>query len=144
MGALNKFRDGSRSLLIATDVAARGLDVLSVDLVLNYDLPHDSKTNIHRVGRTARAGRSGVAMSLVTQYDIEIWLRIETALGEKLDEHKAVEDEVDMLAESVANAQRVAVREMKDLHDRRGNQGATLRYKRNGKRSRDEMDQDDG
>jgi len=144
LGALNKFRDRSRDLLIATDVAARGLDIPSVDLILNYDLPHDSKTYIHRVGRTARAGRSGLAMSLVTQYDVEVWLRIETALGRKLDEHKAVENEVAMFAESVSDAQRVAIREMKDLHDKRGNPGATLRYKRNGKRSRDEMDKDEG
>ncbi|KAL9126549.1 MAG: hypothetical protein Q9217_004410 [Psora testacea] len=144
LGALNKFRVRSRSLLIATDVAARGLDIPSVDFVLNYDLPHDSETYIHRVGRTARAGRSGCAISFVTQYDIEIWLRIEKALGKKLDEHKVVEEEAMVLADRVREAQRVAVVEMKDLHDKRGNPGATLRHKRNGKRSRDAMDQDEG
>ena len=144
LGALNKFRTGSRNLLIATDVAARGLDIPSVDLILNYDLPHDSKTYIHRVGRTARAGRSGLAISLVTQYDVEIWLRIETALGKKLDELKVTEDEVAIFAERAGVAQRVAVREMKDLHDKRGNPGANLRYKRNGKRSKDDMDRDEG
>lgn len=144
LGALNKFRAGFRNILIATDVAARGLDILSVDLILNYDLPHDSKTYIHRVGRTARAGRSGVAMSLVTQYDFEMWLRIEAALGKKLDESKAAEDEVAMLGKSVSDAQRVAIQKMKELHDSRGNPGATLRYKRDGKRSRDDMDSDNG
>ncbi|TQS32386.1 hypothetical protein Golomagni_07297, partial [Golovinomyces magnicellulatus] len=62
LGALNKFRAGTRDILVATDVAARGLDIPKVDVVLNYDLPQDSKTYIHRVGRTARAGKSGVAI----------------------------------------------------------------------------------
>ncbi|KAN0068506.1 P-loop containing nucleoside triphosphate hydrolase protein [Elaphomyces granulatus] len=144
LAALNKFRARSRNLLIATDVAARGLDIPSVDLVLNYDLPHDSKTYIHRVGRTARAGKSGIAISFVTQYDIELWLRIEKALSRKLDEHKVIKEEVMVFSERVGDAQRVAALEMKNLHDRRGTPGATLRHKRNGKRSRDDMDQDEG
>jgi len=109
--ALNEFRLGSRNLLIATDVAARGLDIPSVDLVINFDLPQDSKTYIHRVGR------GGIAISLVTQYDLEIWLRIEAALGRKLTEEKLVKEEVMGFTHRVGLAQRAAVREMKDLHD---------------------------
>lgn len=67
LGALGKFRARSRDILVATDVAARGLDIPSVDVVLNFDLPHNSETYIHRVGRTARAGKSGHAISMVTQ-----------------------------------------------------------------------------
>lgn len=71
MGALNKFKSGERKILIATDVASRGLDVSNVDLVVNYDIPQNAKDYVHRVGRTARAGKAGRALSLVTQYDVE-------------------------------------------------------------------------
>ena len=94
LGALNKFRARGRDILVATDVAARGLDIPSVDLVINFDLPPDSKTYVHRVGRTARAGKSGVAVSVVTQYDIEIFQRIEKALGKKLEEFGMEREEV--------------------------------------------------
>ena len=63
--------------MVATDVASRGLDIPSVDLVVNYDIPTNSKDYIHRVGRTARAGRSGKSVTMVTQYDVELFQRIE-------------------------------------------------------------------
>jgi ATP-dependent RNA helicase DDX47/RRP3 len=153
LGALNKFRTRSRSILVATDVAARGLDIPSVDVVLNLDLPPDSKTYIHRVGRTARAGKSGKAISFVTQYDVELWLRIEAALGKKLKEYETAKEEVMVLAERVGEAQRSAVMEMKELHEGRGKKGAILRGRRRGgagvgvgvrKRARDNMDKEDG
>ncbi|MCJ1371398.1 ribosomal RNA processing protein [Loxospora ochrophaea] len=149
LGALGKFRARSRDILVATDVAARGLDIPSVDLVLNFDLPPDSKTYIHRVGRTARAGKSGHAISFVTQYDIEIWQRIEAALGKELKEYPSEKDEVMVMGERVGEAQRAAVREMKDLHEKRGTKGATLRGRKpvgmkGGKRKRDDMDKEEG
>ena len=147
LGALNKFRAGAREILVATDVAARGLDIPAVDLVLNFDLPPDSKTYVHRVGRTARAGKSGVAISLVTQYDIEVYLRIEKALGRKLEEHTAARDEVMVFAERVGEAQRVAVTEMKNVHEKRktGGKGKGIaggRAKKGGRR--DGMDAEEG
>jgi ATP-dependent RNA helicase DDX47/RRP3 len=144
LGALGKFRARSRDILVATDVAARGLDIPSVDLVLNFDLPGDSKTYIHRVGRTARAGKAGHAISLVTQYDVEVWLRIEAAMGKKLEEYPVEKDEVMVLSERVGEAQRQAIREMKDLHEKRGSKGSVLRLRRKGKRERDEMDEEEG
>ncbi len=63
---LGRFRTGHTQLLVATDVAARGLDIPEVSHVINYDLPEDPEIYVHRIGRTARAGRSGVALTLVT------------------------------------------------------------------------------
>lgn len=147
LGALNKFRSGTRDILVATDVAARGLDIPSVDVVLNYDLPQDSKTYIHRVGRTARAGKSGVAISLVTQYDLEIYLRIEAALGKKLAEYPTEKEEVMAFQSRVEEAQRIARIEMKSFTEERGKKGSTLkggRGKKGGKRGRDDMDREEG
>lgn len=145
LGALNKFRGGSRDILVATDVAARGLDIPSVDLVLNFDLPPDSKTYVHRVGRTARAGKSGVAISIVTQYDIEIYQRIEKALGKKLDEHATEKDEVMVFQPRVAEAQRVAITELKNDADKngKGRKGGIGGGRSKGSR-RDDMDADEG
>ncbi|KAI1629610.1 ATP-dependent rRNA helicase RRP3 [Exophiala viscosa] len=150
LAALNKFRAKSRKLLVASDVAARGLDIPSVDLVVNFDLPHDSKTYIHRVGRTARAGKSGRAISFVSQYDVELWMRIENALQKKLDEYETVKEEVMVLAERVGDAQRAAAMKMKELHEDRDSRkkGSTLKDNRTGKgakgkRRRDDMDKDE-
>ena len=149
LGALNKFRTGGKELLVATDVAARGLDIPSVDLVVNFDLPPDSKTYVHRVGRTARAGKSGVAISIVTQYDIEIFQRIEKALGKKLEEYPTERDEVMVFAQRVGEAQRIAVQEMKNMHEGGKKGGASRgkgisggRAKKGGKR--ENMDQEEG
>jgi ATP-dependent RNA helicase DeaD len=67
---IKKFRDGSVELLVATDVAARGLDIDDVDVVFNYDLPYDPEDYVHRIGRTGRAGRSGKSITFVYGRDI--------------------------------------------------------------------------
>lgn len=148
LGALNKFRAGSREILVATDVAARGLDIPSVDIVFNYDLPPDSKTYIHRVGRTARAGKSGHAISIVTQYDVEIFKRTEAALKMELTELKTEKEEVMIFKTRVEEAQRHARNEMKNLHEDRGKKGSVLKGRRPAKggvkRGRDNMDREEG
>ncbi|SCC25395.1 MULTISPECIES: DEAD/DEAH box helicase [Fictibacillus] len=67
--AMQRFRQGETRFLIATDVAARGLDVEGVTHVINYDIPHDTESYIHRIGRTGRAGSKGLAITLVAQKD---------------------------------------------------------------------------
>lgn len=96
------------------------MDIPHVDVVLNYDIPTHSKDYIHRVGRTARAGRSGKAITMVTQYDVELYQRIEHLLGKQLPLYKAEEDEVMALQERVGEAQRTAKLELKDIEDKRG------------------------
>ena len=127
LGALTRFKAGDRNLLIATDVAARGLDIPAVDLVINYDLPASSKDYIHRVGRTARAGRSGRAVSIVTQYDVEVYQRIEEAIGRKLDAFPHDKDAVAVLAERVQEANRHAIMQMKEAAQLKGAKGGKKR-----------------
>ena len=79
--ALRAFRAGKVDVLVATDVAARGIDVEGVTHVVNYECPEDEKTYLHRVGRTGRAGASGVAVTLVDWEDIARWQMIDKALA---------------------------------------------------------------
>lgn len=123
LGALNKFKAGECNILICTDVASRGLDIPSVDMVINYDIPTNSKDYIHRVGRTARAGRTGVAISLVNQYELEWYLQIEKLLGKKLPEFPAEEEEVLLLLERVTEAKRISQTTIKDSGNKRRRKG---------------------
>lgn len=83
---LEKFKAADNvSILVATDVAARGLDVKGVDLVINYEMPSDSESYVHRIGRTGRAGAVGTAYSLVGDKDVDSLMRIEEYLKHKLD-----------------------------------------------------------
>ncbi|XP_060068591.1 probable ATP-dependent RNA helicase DDX47 [Ylistrum balloti] len=133
LGSLNKFKSKSRSILIATDVASRGLDIPHVDVVINLDIPTHSKDYIHRVGRTARAGRSGKAITFVSQYDVELYQRIEHLIGKKLPLYPREEQEVMQLMERVTEAQRFARMELSETNGKKGK----------GKRSKRPDDEDD-
>lgn len=142
LGALNKFKSGGRSILVATDVASRGLDIPLVDYVVNYDIPTHSKDYIHRVGRTARAGRAGKSVTIATQYDVELLQRIEAVVGQKMKEFPTDKQQVLMLAERVAEAQREAGKEIRE--NGVSGQGAKKdRRKRNRGDDGDDRDRDD-
>ena len=79
--ALNAFRAGDIDVLVATDVAARGIDIDDVTHVINYQCPEDEKVYVHRIGRTGRAGRAGVAITLVDWDELARWSTIDKALG---------------------------------------------------------------
>ncbi len=80
--ALQNFKDSNLRVLVATDVAARGIDVDNITLVINYNLPEDPRNYIHRIGRTARAGKSGMAISFVVENDIRQLNNIENSIGQ--------------------------------------------------------------
>jgi superfamily II DNA/RNA helicase len=84
--ALRAFRNGKVDILVATDVAARGIDVDDVTHVINYECPDDEKTYVHRIGRTGRAGRTGVAVTFVDWADMTRWQLIDKALDLNLGE----------------------------------------------------------
>eukprot|EP00929_Paragymnodinium_shiwhaense_P045014 TRINITY_DN23053_c0_g1_i1.p1 TRINITY_DN23053_c0_g1~~TRINITY_DN23053_c0_g1_i1.p1 ORF type:complete len:515 (+),score=188.63 TRINITY_DN23053_c0_g1_i1:98-1642(+) len=120
LGALSSFKAKEKRVIVCTDVASRGLDIPSVDLVCNYDVPRNSKDYIHRVGRTARAGRAGRAVSLVTQYDIELFQRIEHFLEKKLDSFTELKDGLVKAGhERVLEAMRSTELELRDKEEER-------------------------
>ncbi|KAL2014290.1 hypothetical protein VTN00DRAFT_1815 [Thermoascus crustaceus] len=83
---LSRFRAAAARLLVATDVASRGLDIPTVSLVINFDVPRNPDDYVHRVGRTARAGREGEAVTLVGQRDVQLVLAIEKRVGRQMVE----------------------------------------------------------
>ncbi len=86
MKALQRFKDCELQVLVATDIAARGLDIESLPHVVNYDLPHVPEDYVHRIGRTGRAGESGQAVSLVSGEDRSYFRDIERLIGKKIEQ----------------------------------------------------------
>ena len=82
--ALLQFKSGTLRVLVATDIAARGIDIDSLTHVLNYELPNVPETYVHRIGRTARAGAAGVAISLCSTEELKYLKDIEKLIGKKL------------------------------------------------------------
>ena len=80
-----KFKSGQYDVLVATDIVARGIDIDDIEMVINYDLPHDTEDYVHRIGRTARANRDGVAISFVAEEDIYWCQQIEKFLGKEIE-----------------------------------------------------------
>jgi len=116
------------------------LDIPSVDVVINFDVPTHSKDYIHRVGRTARAGRAGKSITLVTQYDVELIQRIEQVIGKKMELWPTDDQEVALLKERVNEAGRIAAAEMREQALSGNNKGRKRRRELSG---RDDQDRDD-
>ncbi|WP_342565516.1 DEAD/DEAH box helicase [Paenibacillus sp. FSL R7-0345] len=99
---MRKFRDGSIDVLVATDVAARGLDVSGVTHVINFDLPQDPESYVHRIGRTGRAGKEGTAWSFVTPREID-----HLHLIERVTRHRITRKPLPTMAEAIEGKQRI-------------------------------------
>ncbi len=107
--ALDNFKDGKIQILVATDIAARGIDISDLELVVNYDLPDDAETYIHRIGRTGRANASGIAISFCTSEDEDRLQSIQALIKQKIDvdnDHPFVDDGSDYLELHVSSEQR--------------------------------------
>jgi ATP-dependent RNA helicase RhlE len=113
--ALESLKAGKCRVLVATDVVARGIDIDDVSHVVNYDLPNTAEDYVHRIGRTARAGKSGTAVSLLAPEEHELLRDIETKIGAVLDCHDAEGfDYVDHRL--VPSAERTAKRTVKTVY----------------------------
>ncbi|CRG98666.1 DEAD/DEAH box ATP-dependent RNA helicase, putative [Plasmodium relictum] len=117
LSSLNSFKANKYNILISTQVGARGLDLKDIKIVINFDLC-SCKEYIHRVGRTARAGKTGKSITFVTQYDVENFLSIEKQLNKKIEKFADL-DETDVLLyhEQSLEALRLSEIEMKENQD---------------------------
>jgi ATP-dependent RNA helicase DeaD len=107
---MRKFRDGSIDVLVATDVAARGLDVSGVTHVINFDLPQDPESYVHRIGRTGRAGKEGTAWTFVTPREID-----HLHLIEKVTRHKITKKQLPSIAEAMEGKQKMTAERIIDM-----------------------------
>ncbi|KAI0787175.1 P-loop containing nucleoside triphosphate hydrolase protein [Irpex lacteus] len=112
--SLGLFRSSVVPVLVSTDVGARGLDIADVAMVVNWDMPGEPEEYTHRVGRTARAGRGGVAISFVTERDEDRVLKVEERIKTKLTEMELPESKVLESLNAVSTAKRLANMEVHD------------------------------
>ena len=116
ISSLMKFKSGIIKVLLTTDVGSRGLDIPEVAVVINYDIAADATDYVHRVGRTARAGRGGMAIAMVTEHDVALLLNVEKKVGRKLVALEVPENKVLELLEGVTVAKRVASLHLTDTN----------------------------
>ncbi|KAF8248180.1 DEAD-domain-containing protein [Wilcoxina mikolae CBS 423.85] len=138
ISSLGRFRAEAARILVATDVASRGLDIPTVELVINFDVPRDPDDYIHRVGRTARAGKAGEAITFVTERDVTLVESIEERTGKKLEKYVdeprvSLEGRVvrEML-QLVSEKKRAAKLDIDEGRDENGKRKRRLQEKANG------------
>jgi ATP-dependent RNA helicase RhlE len=138
--ALSGFRDGTHQILVATDIAARGIDVSSISHVINYDMPGTVDSYIHRIGRTGRAAKTGDAYTLVTNMDSELVRDIEKVLGTRIE--RRILDDFDYgapeLNRSQNRARKFHQKRMEDKTRSGGDKPAGRSGNRSGSRSDNE------
>ncbi|KAL2892209.1 DEAD-box ATP-dependent RNA helicase 36 [Bienertia sinuspersici] len=114
LAAIHRFKSGQVPILVCTGVGERGLDMPMVDLVINFDIPRAPTDYVHRVGRTARAGRGGLVVNFITPNEVELIHGIEAKIGKQLEEFECKEKEVLSEFTKVSKARRVVKMRMKD------------------------------
>jgi len=110
MSTLRKFKEGAIEVLVATDVAARGLDISGVTHVYNFDVPQDPESYVHRIGRTGRAGKTGMAMTFVTPRELDIVKNIERTTKRKMERMKPP-----TLDEAIESQQQMSVEKIRSI-----------------------------
>lgn len=110
---LRKFKEGTIEVLVATDVAARGLDISGVTHVFNFDIPQDAESYVHRIGRTGRAGKTGLAITFATSREIDHLRLIERATNRRMERRS-----VPSMAEAMEGQQRTAVEKILEVAGR--------------------------
>jgi len=130
---IDDIKAGKIRLLVATDVAARGLDIEGLSLVVNYDLPNESENYVHRIGRTARMGKTGKAITIASEQDVYELPGIERYIGQKIPSETATEE---LFAEDKSEGKRIHT----DFYEERGGREKEDRPRRFGEGRRDRKD----
>ena len=125
------FKSGQKDVLVATDIVSRGIDIDDIRMVINYDVPHDAEDYVHRIGRTARAERDGVAITLINPEDISRFQQIERFLEKEVEKTPLPEGLSD--APEYKSAERR--KGPRGGGKRRGNRNGRRNGKNNGKKS---------
>ena len=124
---IDDIKGGNLRILVATDVAARGLDIEGLALVVNYDLPNESENYVHRIGRTARMGKTGKAITLASEQDVYELPAIERYIGQKIPSETAVEE---LFAEDKSEGKRIHT----DFYEERGGRTSRDEGRQRGRR----------
>lgn len=113
--AVDEFKSGKYKVLVATNVASRGLDIPHVQAVINYDIPTECEEYIHRVGRTGRAARCGIAITIITMNDLPNFKILENTLKKRMELKRIDEKLIDDVSEEVEQARKVGVESFKEV-----------------------------
>ena len=135
--ALDQFRKGELPILVASDVAARGLDIPAVSHVFNFDVPHHPDDYVHRIGRTGRAGRLGTAISLVAPSDIKSMAAIEKLIGQPIPKAESGVHVVVEAVEGATASEAASAEPARPARQRTGNREANAEQPRGAGRGRD-------